>query len=51
MDIHIVQPGDTMYRLAQQYGVPMERLIQDNRLQVYLNAYRGRDSSPSPAEK
>ena len=32
MDIHIVQPGDTMYRLAQQYGVPMERLIQDNQL-------------------
>ena len=33
MDIHIVQPGDTMYRLAQQYGVPMERLIQDNQLE------------------
>lgn len=32
MDIHVVQPGDTMYRLAQQYGVPMERLIQDNQL-------------------
>ena len=32
MDIHIVQPGDTMYRLAQQYGVPMERLLQDNQL-------------------
>lgn len=32
MDIHIVQPGDTMYRLAQQYGVSMERLIQDNQL-------------------
>ena len=29
----------------------LQRLIQDNRLQVYLNAYRGRDSSPSPAEK
>lgn len=33
MDIHIVQPGDTMYRLAQQYGVPMERLLQDNQLE------------------
>ena len=33
MDIHVVQPGDTMYRLAQQYGVPMERLIQDNQLE------------------
>ncbi len=32
MDIHVVQPGDTMYRLAQQYGVPMDRLIQDNQL-------------------
>ncbi|MCI8914822.1 MAG: LysM peptidoglycan-binding domain-containing protein, partial [Lawsonibacter sp.] len=32
MDIHVVQPGDTMYRLAQQYGVSMERLIQDNQL-------------------
>lgn len=32
MDIHVVRPGDTMYRLAQQYGVPMERLIQDNQL-------------------
>jgi spore germination protein len=33
VDIHVVQPGDTMYRLAQQYGVPMERLIQDNQLE------------------
>ncbi len=33
MDIHVVQPGDTMYRLAQQYGVPMERLRQDNQLE------------------
>ena len=33
MDIHDVQPGDTMYRLAQQYGVPMERLLQDNQLE------------------
>lgn len=33
MDIHVVQPGDTMYRLAQQYGVPMERLLQDNQLE------------------
>ena len=33
MDIHVVQPGDTIYRLAQQYGVSMERLLQDNQLQ------------------
>ncbi len=32
MDIHVVQPGDTIYQLAQQYGVPMERLLQDNQL-------------------
>lgn len=32
MDIHVVRPGDTMYHLAQQYGVPMERLLQDNQL-------------------
>ncbi|MEY8317994.1 LysM peptidoglycan-binding domain-containing protein [Oscillospiraceae bacterium 50-58] len=32
MDIHVVQPGDTMYQLSQQYGVPMERLLQDNQL-------------------
>lgn len=32
MDIHVVQPGDTMYRLARQYGVSMERLLQDNQL-------------------
>ena len=33
MDIHVVQPGGTMYQLAQQYGVPMERLLQDNQLE------------------
>ena len=27
MDIHVVQPGDTLYRIAQQYGVPMSRLL------------------------
>ena len=32
MDIHVVQPGDTLYRLSQQYGVSMDRLIQDNQL-------------------
>lgn len=30
MDIHVVQPGDTLYRLAQQYRVPMDRLLIDN---------------------
>ena len=32
MDIHVVQPGDTLYELAYQYGVSMSRLIQDNQL-------------------
>ena len=32
MDIHVVRPGDTLYELAYQYGVPMSRLIQDNQL-------------------
>ena len=24
MDIHVVRPGDTLYELAYQYGVPTE---------------------------
>ena len=32
MEIHVVQPGDSLFQLAQQYGLPMERLIQDNQL-------------------
>lgn len=32
MDIHIVRPGDTLYALAEQYGVPMAQLLQDNQL-------------------
>ena len=32
MDIHVVRPGDTLYELAYQYGVPMSRLILDNQL-------------------
>ncbi len=32
MDIHVVRPGDTLYELAYQFGVPMSRLIQDNQL-------------------
>ena len=33
MDIHVVRPGDTMYRIAREYGVSMERLLQDNQLE------------------
>ncbi len=32
MEIHVVQPGDTLFQLARQYQVPMDRLIQDNQL-------------------
>ena len=32
MDIHVVQPGDSLYSIAQQYGVPMARLLSDNQL-------------------
>lgn len=32
MDIHVVRPGDTLYSIALQYGVPMTRLIGDNQL-------------------
>lgn len=32
MDIHVIQPGDTVWELARQYGVSPERIISDNRL-------------------
>ncbi len=32
MELHVVQPGDTLYRLALEYGVSMDRLIADNGL-------------------
>ena len=32
MDIHVVQPGDTLYQLARQYGVSMDQLLRDNQL-------------------
>lgn len=30
MEIHVVRPGDTLYSIAQQYGVSMARLLEDN---------------------
>lgn len=30
MKIHIVKQGDTLYELAQKYGVPLEKLIEAN---------------------
>lgn len=32
MLIHVVSPGDTVYNIARQYDVPMERIIADNEL-------------------
>lgn len=32
MDIHVVQSGDTIYTIADKYGVSATRLIQDNGL-------------------
>ncbi len=32
MDIHVVQPGETLYSIAVQYSVPMSRLLDDNQL-------------------
>ncbi len=32
MDIHVVRPGDTLYAIARQYGVPMAQLLNDNQL-------------------
>ena len=32
MDIHVVRPGDTLYALAGQYGVPLEQILWDNQL-------------------
>ena len=32
MDIHVVQPGETIYSIAEKYSVSAARLIQDNGL-------------------
>ncbi len=32
MDIYVVQPGDTIYSIADKYGVPANQIIQDNEL-------------------
>lgn len=32
MEIHVVQPGDTLYSVAVRYGVPMSQLLNDNQL-------------------
>ncbi len=32
MEIHVVRPGDTVYSVALQYGVPLSQLLADNQL-------------------
>jgi spore germination protein len=32
MDIYVVQPGDSIYSIAENHGVSVERLIQDNEI-------------------
>lgn len=32
MEIHVVQPGESLYTIAQQYGTTPARLLQDNEL-------------------
>ena len=32
MEIHVVKPGDTLYSVALQHGVPMSQLLSDNQL-------------------
>ena len=32
MQIYVVRSGDSLSRIAQQTGVPLERIIRDNRL-------------------
>ena len=32
MDIYVVQPGDTIYSIADRYGVNAEKLVKDNEL-------------------
>ena len=32
MDIHVVQPGDSLYKIAQRYGVPSDEIVRANEL-------------------
>jgi len=32
MEIHVVQPGQSLYTIALEYGVPMSQLVRDNQL-------------------
>ncbi len=41
--VHVVQPGDTLYGLAAQYGVSVEALAQANGLTIYSLLYVGQE--------
>ena len=32
MTIHVVREGDSLYKIAQQYGVPLQTLLRENEL-------------------
>ena len=32
MEIYVVRPGDSLYRIARQFHVPMDQLLRDNQL-------------------
>ena len=32
MQIHVIRPGDTLWRLSQQYGIPLHDLINSNEI-------------------
>lgn len=38
---HVVQPGDTLFRIAVRYGVPMEQIAQANNIANLSRIYRG----------
>ena len=33
MDIHVVKPGESVYSIAVLYGVPWQKIVEDNELQ------------------
>ena len=42
MLIHVVKPGDTVYSIALEYGIPMSQLILDNGLETSSRLAVGR---------
>ena len=51
MVIHVVQPGDSLYRIAQLHGVPLPFLIQQNEAARAVPAYARADHRCSAAGK